>query len=118
MIPNLKKQDKIIVSLLSIWTFAHIYFFLKSFNIKIVKDSFSLWTDKNSAWVQGLPNQSIEFKPQDFFYPFTKKWGDTELNGGNFNLDYYDSTEFFAYVVGAWLCFFLYKFLISKENIS
>ena len=49
------------------------------------------------------------------FYPSTKQWGDTELNGGNFNLDYYDYTEFFVYIVGAWGLFFIYK-LLSKEG--
>jgi len=112
----MKQQDKILIVILSIWSFIHCFFMLKVGNIKIVKDSFFVMKNENVDWVDGSGGLiNVEFKPTEMFYPSTKQWGDTELNGGNFNLDYYDYTEFFVYIVGAWGLFFIYK-LLSKEG--
>ena len=84
----MKRKDRIIISVLVVWTFIHTYLLL--INYKRVFGYRYINVNK-------------------LFYPFTK---DTYYpNLSSFNLDFYDYSEYFIYVVGAWVGFFIYKFL-------
>lgn len=106
----MKKTDKVIVAILSIWTFIHCYLILMAINLpeKI-----------KMPYVVNGRFRVFYFVKTDFFYPFTT------MEGGNtgihsigcytYDIRYYDYTEFFVYVAGAWLCFLLYKLLSPKK---
>jgi hypothetical protein len=102
----MKQTDKVIVAILSIWTFMHCFLMLKTVNYPEHIRAPYIWVGeiKYFDWVK-----------TDLFYPFTGKRNDTELLSGWYNLDYYDFSEFFVYVIGAWGLFLLYKFLRLKK---
>jgi hypothetical protein len=102
----MKQTDKVLIAILSIWTFIHCYLMLKTVNYPENISAPHLWL--------GQINSNVLVKT-DLFYPFTSKINNTELLSGSFNLAYYDYSEFFVYVVGAWGLFLLYKFLRSKK---
>ncbi len=80
----MKKTDKVILAILSIWTFIHCYLIIT-----------------------------------DLFYSFTAREGSNTgkrfVYCSRYNLNYYQYTDFFIYVGGAWLCFLLYKLLSPKK---
>jgi hypothetical protein len=102
----MKQTDKVIVAILSIWTFIHCYLMLIASNYPEEVYAQYLWN--------GTVN-NFHLVKTDLFYPFTGKWNNIELLSGSFNLEYYDYSEVFVYVVGAWLCFLLYKLLSPKK---
>ena len=89
------KEKKIIAGLI-VWTFTHIV----------------LWAYGNFSFG--------EWEPKEFFYPFVKTDFPypTGLIGSTVSYPHlytvYDFTEFLIYVGGAWLIFFLYKYLKAK----
>ena len=52
---------------------------------------------RNGAKFIFINDQYERFVPQAYFYPFTN------------SINYYDYTELFVYVGGAWLGYFLYR---------
>jgi hypothetical protein len=104
----MKQTDKIIVAILSIWTFIHCYLMLIADNSREVNVSAMYDFD------DGIITDFSVYKTS-MFYPFTKLPGNTERTTGYFRFDFYDYTEFFVYVIGAWLCFLLYKLLSLKK---
>jgi hypothetical protein len=104
----MKQTDKVIVAILSIWTFIHCYLMLIANN----------YPEKPLVWMTSYgKSEQIYFKKTELFYPFT------EINNYppyyylslDFDLRFYDYSEFFVYVAGTWLCFLLYKLLSPKK---
>lgn len=97
----MSKKEKIIIVVLCVWSFIHTYLLLTHLQ-RFVLDL------RNGNEVQSL----------DLFYPFTLYWGQyTNLRivvVHNFDLRFYDYTEYFIYVVGAWMLYFLLRFLKKK----
>jgi hypothetical protein len=77
--------DKKVVVILSLWSFIHLVIFVMSFN-------------------------SYRYL-KTYFFPFFD-WDNYEIGGHH--LSTYDLSEFLVYVGGAWLVFFLYKYLTKK----
>lgn len=108
----MKKFDKIIISVLIIWTFIHCFLMLKTINNeKYITEGFEIVYQRDPV--------RLDLLKTDLFYPFTKKRDDTIfIDATYFNLKYYDYSEFFAYVVGAWTIFFIYNLIFSKNKYS
>jgi hypothetical protein len=104
----MKQTDKVLIAILSIWTFIHCYLMLIASN----------YPEKALVWVTYW-GQSVEqyYKKTELFYPFTKKedFYHYHYMTRSFDLRFYDYSEFFIYVGGAWLCFLLYKLLSPKK---
>jgi hypothetical protein len=103
-----KKKDKIIISVLAVWTFIHSYFLLFNINTDRVYWHFS--TEVDTDVIANLPVTK-------FFYPFTYSeiYSAIYPQAKYFNLEFYDYSEYFIYVVGAWVGFFIYKFLKGNK---
>ena len=117
----MSKADKIIVVVLIVWSFIHAFLLIK--NIDIIKN--------NVAGTFQFYEHTIKRAPTYYFFPFTKQiyvqlydtsdglhhYSYSEGTAwGNFNTDFYDYTEFFVYVVGAWMLFFIYRLLKPRET--
>jgi len=89
----MNKKDRVIIAILSIWTFVHI---------------FILYISKKEV-----------INKTENFYPFIWRYNVYGVNHWqtvwDINLNYYDFSEFLVYVVLVWLIFFLNKF-INKEK--
>ena len=89
------KKQRILISLLSIWSFIQIIFLFLS-----------------------PSEEEVRYKctyckpPPDVFFPF--EYGD-DMNrlyeAGLSRLSYYDITEFLVYAISPWLIFILYRFV-------
>jgi hypothetical protein len=103
------KKQRIIFSLLSIWSFVHLVLYL--LGGKEVGISIWEYGDKaiGSSYHESEGHIYIEHTSQ--FFPFESNfslhpWGN-EIN----RLEYYDLTELLVYAVSPWLFFGLYKFI-------
>lgn len=85
--------EKIVISVLSIWSFVNAYVLLKYFG----GDSFK------KEWV-------IKIYQRDLFYPFT-----SSPNFRKYDIRFYDYIEFFVYVGGAWLIYLLYRYFKGNK---
>jgi hypothetical protein len=107
----MKKVDKVIVAILSIWTFIHCYLIIQAINYPQIINAI----DSNN----NIPEEdwiSYEINKSDMFYPFTRFYlPDESYFFGDFCVEFYDYSEFFVYVVGAWGLFLLYKLLSPKK---
>ena len=97
----MKQRDRIIISGLIVWTFFHTYLLIKNINT----------TENRNVRIADW--QIYNHVPTDYFYPFTAR--PNFAIKSSFDIGFYDYTEFFVYVVGAWLCFLLYKLLNPKK---
>ena len=89
------KRDKLIISALCIWSFVHTYLIIRSSQFDYIES-------------RGLRFLDLKiFSPTSMFYPFTKN--------GWFNGRYYDFSEYFVYVGGAWLMYLLYRLFRKYE---
>lgn len=79
----------------------HTYFLILNFEIKGAEVICDYYHTGDSFF---LKNQ--------LFYPFTNV--ENTVNIRNFDLRFYDYSEYFVYVIGAWMCFYLFKFLNPK----
>ena len=85
----MKQNDKISVVAITVWTFIHTYLLLKNIGAKVlIMDE----TDVSITYV----------RPTDYFYPFIPE--------AIRDVGFYDYSEYFVYVVGAWGFFFLRNF--------
>ena len=91
----MSRKQKIMVVILCIWSFIHTFLFLKNI-VNIVE---GVYTYKRETPMGTL---SLSYPLTSGFYPFTG------------HLAYYDLTEYFLYVGGVWMLFFLYRFLKKK----
>ena len=96
----MKQKDKVLVAILSIWTFIHCYLMIIADKAPLVK-----------LHSRDYPTWSWDHDKTSYFYPFTYE---KLLALENFDLRVYDFSEFFVYVVGAWGLFLIYKFLSPK----
>jgi len=88
-----KNKDKLIVSSLCIWSFINAFVLLKYFG--------------GSSFKKGW---AIKIDQRDLFYPFTYS-----SDFRKYDIRFYDYTEFFVYVGGAWLIYFLYRYLKGSK---
>jgi hypothetical protein len=119
-------KTRVILSILIIWTFLNSFLFIISskFHGNLV------YSGKKQS-----QNINILYNPNDYFFPFTKHFVETKnsnppldshgnwnpmslvqygINFSYFDYHYYDFTEFFIYVFGSWVVFFVYLILFSK----
>jgi hypothetical protein len=93
------KKLKLIISALCIWSFINTYLIIRSYEIEHYE-------------YKGLKFELYGkiFSRTSMFYPFTN-------DGRNswFDVSFYDFTEYFVYVGGVWMIYFLYRFL-KKQN--
>lgn len=102
----MKKHDRIIISLLTVWTFIHTYIML--FKTTELRDEYYCW--REGEYPDGVAHY---ISIRELFYPFT--YSSEYPDATYFNSTFYDYTEYFIYVAGAWMCFFLYKFLKGSK---
>lgn len=81
----MSKRQRIVVSCLIVWTFIHTFFLIAGY-YEGEKDRF------------------------DKFFPFMS-W----RNYFSDMIRYYDFSEFFIYMGGAWMTFYLYRFINNKK---
>jgi hypothetical protein len=84
----MNRKDRIIIAVLTVWTFIHTYFLI----------------------VNNYTDEFVVDEQRKYFYPFADKYQETF-----FDTQTYDSSEFFVYVVGAWVGFLIYKFLKGSK---
>jgi len=84
----MQKRQKIFISFLCIWSFVNIYVLIRINSFIMVREGI------NFILVNGHYQRIV---PQKAFYPFA------------YSVYYYDYTELFVYVGGAWLLYFLYR---------
>lgn len=96
-------KEKIAFVFLCMWSFFNTYLLITYYTKVIHNHSFS-----------------EELNTRQLFYPFTLYFheGSTGIGYGkateqfqNFDLRLYDYTEYFVYVGGVWMIYFLYKYL-------
>jgi hypothetical protein len=105
----MKQHDKILITILSIWTFIHCFLILKAMDYpKKIELGFKIVNFAGNTSYNTWPISKTER-----FYPFTLNadYYDSTL----FDIRFYDYTEYFVYIVGAWGLFFIYK-LWSKNS--
>jgi hypothetical protein len=102
----MKQTDKVLIVILSIWTFIHCFLLLKGLNYK---------NPLRYSISEGGIHSTYFFNKADRFYPFTNVVLNEKTVYSDYNFVFYDYTEFFVYVVGAWGLFFIYKFLFQKK---
>ena len=110
-------KEKIVISVLCVWSFINTYILLKRFRINQFRME------------QGYGNSEY-YSPFERFYPFTFSktthynsntgvWDDiSNIEGASdmgfshyFDIRFYDYTEYFIYVIGFWMIYFLYRYL-------
>jgi hypothetical protein len=103
----MKTRQKFFIILLCLWSFIHLFLFLKNIGIDGVNH------------YQYVNRISYEGSAKNVFYPFTSGYySSTDYYKGfskSFDSRFYDYTELFFYVGGAWLVFFLIKYLYKKD---
>lgn len=123
----MSKKEKIIIVVLCMWSFIHIYLLIN--NWSGIKNNYvsNIYDDKHLNKYR----DSVPYAPNERFYPFTvvkhkiQKYDDRftparliadewDFKSYYFNEKFYDFTEFFVYVAGVWMIFFLFRFL-KKE---
>lgn len=95
-------SSKLIISALCLWSFIHTYLIVKSYQFEYIE-------------YQGL-KLTLDgeiFSSSSKFYPFTSSGGYSR-----FDVRYYDFTEYFVYVAGAWMIYFLYRYLKGSKVVS
>lgn len=93
---TMSKKEKIIIVVLCVWSFVNTYI--------IIMNSVRSFTDLTTGRKFIYINDHYELaQPIEYFYHFN-----------NMDLADYDFTEYFVYVIGVWMVFFLYRFLQKK----
>lgn len=108
------KSYKLVIPTLCIWSFINTYALLQNIETK-------------KAGVIGLDYGLKVFSPLEKFYPFTSHLYYLHSTNntpypktafGYFNLNFYDYTEYFVYVGGVWMIYFLYRYLKESKLVS
>lgn len=86
---QMTKTLKMVITILCLWTFLHTFLLLRNIDSKYAYRVLFSEGDTNPLRIQR-------------FYPFTG------------TIIFYDYTEYFVYVGGAWMLFFLYRLLKDK----
>ena len=99
---SLDVKEKIVITILCIWSFLHTYLLIKIFG-------YSYTTPEGYKIVRIDGNA---FLPAHSFYPFT--YNETQ-HISNFEIGFYDYSEYFVYVGGAWMIFLLYRYFKGSK---
>ncbi len=91
----MKINQRKTISILIIWTFINSFLIICGFYLR----------------------QGGTYSPIEEFVPLTG-WSQNDFKGYIFNtlLKYFDFSEFFVYVVGAWMVFYLNRFITKKSD--
>ena len=110
-----KTRRKIVAGLI-VWTFIHSYFLILGYSLRM---------DKALDYAVAIENQHLF--PRSSIHKINYSRGATYFVGeifpfyqwdyGGFidNMVLYDFSEFFVYVAGAWMIFYLYQYINKKE---
>lgn len=110
----MSKKERIIISVLVLWTFLLSFLLILSFhNDGMTNNGYNEYPQVRSGSVERY-TKHIDGR-YDRFFPFTYSNSLKTTNSGYFNIEYYDYTEFLIYVVLAWIIFFLYRF-VNKDK--
>jgi hypothetical protein len=104
----MKQKERIVIVILGIWTFVNCFLLLKGLNYK----NPLRYSINEGGWY----DTNYHFYKSDRFYPFTKIILNKKTVGSNYNFAFYDYTEFFVYVLGAWGLLIIYKFLSPRKG--
>ena len=101
-------KQRVIISVLCVWSFLNTFILLKFIRV--------------AAVLLYSPGSKKIYSPYDMFYPFIFNGYDVnssykEFISHNFDMRFYDFSEYFFYVGGAWMIYYLYRYL-SSESIS
>ena len=108
---RLKELKKILFVVLILWCFIHTFLLLRSFPVRYME----LYPQIDNR--EGM----MKVAPSEKFYPFTRiddkydKNNSSEWSIYNFDLRFYDASEYFVYVGGVWMIYFLYRFLKGSK---
>ena len=98
------KKEKVIVSSLCVWSFIHSYV--------IIRNNSGFGSVESQGMKVLLIDGSPEvINPVEYFYPIYK-WKYYFLHA---EISYYDFTEYFFYVGGVWMIYFLCRYLKSNK---
>lgn len=103
----MKQKEKIVIVTLGVWTFIHCFILLIGLNYENPL-SYSI---NEGGWY----DTHYSFYKVDKFYPFTNIILNKKTVSSNYNYAFYDYSEFFVYIAGAWGLLFIYKFLFQKK---
>ena len=84
----MNKKQRIIISALCVWSFVNAFILIRNGKYEFIQNGYKF-----------IFHNGKVYRPETGFYPFSN------------SIYYYDSTELFVYVGGAWLIYFLYRFL-------
>ena len=110
---RLKKLKKLLFVVLILWSFMHTFLLLRSFPVRNIE------LETKSSTRDWVP---IKVAPSEKFYPFTgmddkyDKNNSSDWNIYNFELRFYDASEYFVYVGGVWMIYFLYRYLKGNKS--
>lgn len=96
----LSQKEKVKIAALLLWSFVHSYIIIRN-NIGYGS------TVQQGIKLLIIDKHPVMENPVEYFYPLYM-WKHFFLYS---EICYYDYTEYFVYVVGAWLIYFLYRFL-------
>jgi len=101
-------KQRVIISALCLWSFLNTFILLRFIRVVEV--------------ILYSPGSKKDYSPYDMFYPFTFNGYNSnssykEFVSHNFDMRFYDFSEYFFYVGGAWMIYYLYRYL-SSESIS
>ncbi len=109
---NLNQQlligNKVLFTSLILWSYGHSYILIKNLLYSFVHPVTG--TRIRDYYIHSI-NLSEKQEPDKLFYPFTIEG----FRNQNFNLLYYDFTEYFVYVGGVWLIYFLYRYWRNRH---
>ncbi len=96
---NIKsKKDKVIISGLCVWSFLNTFILIRN------SSGYSSYNDASTGIkIMFLYGKPLMSNPIEYFYPFK----------GALNM--YDYTEYFVYVGGVWMIYFLYHYLKGSK---
>lgn len=99
-------KQRVIISALCVWSFLHTFILLRFIRVITIQLIISY--------------SSVVVTPYEKFYPFTfidYTRGDCkeEFISRNFDMRFYDFSEYFFYVAGAWMIYYLYRYLTTTS---
>lgn len=106
-----KGLKKILITVLCVWCFIHTFLLLRSFPVRDIELHSDIYK----------PESLIKVAPSEKFYPFTAMEGKWDWNNEysqihNFDLRFYDTSEYFVYIGGILFIYFLYGYLKGSKN--
>lgn len=121
----MSKIGKVVIVILCVWTFTHTYLLINNWDGAKYSIARNIHDDNH----RNYDGRTVVWRCNEKFYPFTVvkykieeydrsgkliDTGKLAFKSYYFNNNFYDFTEFFAYVAGAWMLYFLYWFFKKK----